>query len=116
MVVGAFVGDADDGEIVGSRDGSVVEGAPVGAKVPGAFDEMGGLSITICPVGLNVGMMTATHSVHSPKSFHPSPSVPGAMSHVIAGVLTSSHLYALPLYETTSVVLYHGSDGDLQIF
>ena len=115
MVVGAFTGDAD-GEIVGSRDGSLVEGASVGARVPGAFDEIGGLSITICPVGLNVGMATTTHSVHSPKSSQPSPSVPGAISHVIAGALTSSHLYALPLYETTSVVLYHGSAGDLQIF
>lgn len=108
MLVGAFNGDAD-GEIVGSRDGSLVEGASVGARVPGAFDE-------IVPVGLKVGTMATTHSVHSPKSVQPSPSVPGAISHVIAGALTSSHLYALPLYETTSVVLYHGSAGDLQIF
>src|SRR5210317_2053753 len=114
MVVGAFTGDTD-GEIVGSRGGSLVEGASVGARVPGAFDEIGGLSITICPVGLKVGM-TTTHSLHSPKSVQPSPSVPGAISHVNAGALTSSHSYALPLYETTSVVLYHGSAGDLQVF
>ena len=63
MLVGAFTGDAD-GEIVGSRDGSLVEGASVGARVPGAFDEIGGLSITICPVGLKVGTMATTHSVH----------------------------------------------------